>query len=659
MAKSDFATAAANVKGAPHSTSAWDELEELARELDKPDDVIAVYREALDKGLDPQVVEMIGERAAAFCDEWFGDEPKVAEGLLGKVLDLAPQSETALGRLSVLYTQGERWGDLLRLYDRALTAVKDPARGSSSCARRRSSPRTSPTSRRRRSATCSAAAAHARRSPAQPVARAPARALRALGRSDRAVGGPPRAPGQGRAREEPRPDRGCYLDNLHDSAKALAAVRPLLAEAEDDREACGLLERIVVAAHTERKERHAALDLLRAHYDATGRPREVIRVLERVIDLAPADSQALREEAGARLAELDDDHAAMAHYAALLALQPESSVTQEKLRQLAQRSNNYAAYAAGVAAAAEHAATVARKVELLSEAARTRLDLQDDPDGAIELYQRALGLDGAGAKEQLHVGRRLSDLYARVERPRERFEILERLAQLEPAPSARRAVIGEAARLAETLGETDRALALWRLRIGHDAADLGALDAVIALLETAGRWPELVTALDQRVGKNVSAAQRRADLTRIAVVQRDQIGDGPAAIAAWQRVAATFGDDPETVGALADLFAAAGRWAELAELLERTAGTDVERTTARLNRLGDALASHLDHPARALAAFRAALAIDPINPTARAGLVKLLEQPAQRRGRRRRPGRQLPREQRLGRLPRPGSGPAG
>ena len=41
MAKSDFATAAANVKSAPHSTAAWDELEELARDTDKPDDGIA------------------------------------------------------------------------------------------------------------------------------------------------------------------------------------------------------------------------------------------------------------------------------------------------------------------------------------------------------------------------------------------------------------------------------------------------------------------------------------------------------------------------------------------------------------------------------------------------------------------------------------------
>jgi tetratricopeptide (TPR) repeat protein/Tfp pilus assembly protein PilF len=631
MAKSDFATAAANVKSAPHSTAAWDELEELARDTDKPDDVIAVYREVLQKGLDPQVVEMIGERAAAFCDEWFGDEPKVAEGLLGKVLDLAPQSETALGRLSVLYTQAERWADLLRLYDRALTAVKDAARR---------------TKLLREAAQL-----------AKDVANQPEKAIGYLQRllpltpddhqlslslerlleryerwADLIALWEGRLERQGKADREKARARiaGCYLDNLRDSAKALAAVRPLLAEAEDDREACGLLERIVVAAHTQEKERHAALDLLRAHYDATGRPREVIRVLEQVIDLDPTSSQALREEAGARLAELDDDQAAMDHYAALLALTPDSSVTQEKLRQLAQRSNNYAGYATGVAAAAARAATVGRKVELLSEAARTRLDLLDDAAGAIELYQQALGLEGAGAKEQLHVSRRLSELYSRVDRPRERFETLEKLAQLEPAPATKKAVIGDAARLAETLGETDRALALWRQRIANDGDDLAALDAVIALLEHAQRWPELIAALDVRAGKQVSAAQRRADLTRIAVVQRDHVGDVPAAIAAWQRVAATFGDDPENVGALTELFASVGRWSELADLLERTSSGDVERTTARLNRLGQALAEHLDQPARALAAFRGALAIDSVNATARAGLLQLLERPAQR-----------------------------
>ena len=98
MAQSEFDQAAATVKTAPQSMSAWDQAEELASAADRPDDMIALYRDVLQKGLEPQVVEMIGERAAAFCDEWFGDEPKVAEGILGRVLDLAPQSEQALQR---------------------------------------------------------------------------------------------------------------------------------------------------------------------------------------------------------------------------------------------------------------------------------------------------------------------------------------------------------------------------------------------------------------------------------------------------------------------------------------------------------------------------------------------------------------------------------
>jgi tetratricopeptide (TPR) repeat protein len=140
-----------------------------------------------------------------------------------------------------------------------------------------------------------------------------------------------------------------------------------------------------------------------------------------------------------------------------------------------------------------------------------------------------------------------------------------------------------------------------------------------------------VTALDTRAGKQVSPAQRRADLTRIAIVQRDHLNDAPAAIAAWQRVASTFGDDAENVGALTELFAGAGRWSEMADLLERTSSGDIERTTGRLNRLGQALAEHLGQPARALSAYRAALAIDSVNAVARAGLVRLLDDAAQRK----------------------------
>ena len=102
-----------------------------------------------------------------------------------------------------------------------------------------------------------------------------------------------------------------------------------------------------------------------------------------------------------------------------------------------------------------------RRVELLAEAARTRLDLLDDATGAIELYQRALGEHGIAEREQLMVCRRLSELYARTERPRERLDVLDKLGELESGDATRRVVLGEGGAAGRVAGrDRFRALAL-------------------------------------------------------------------------------------------------------------------------------------------------------------------------------------------------------
>src|SRR5260221_5108373 len=117
--------ATAAVKHSPHAVSAWEEAEGLAADLDRPDDIVALFTETLKAKLEPEVAEMIGVRAAGFCDEWFGDDPKVLEKILSRVMSLAPASESTLQRLSVIYTVAERWADVLALYDRAIDASRD------------------------------------------------------------------------------------------------------------------------------------------------------------------------------------------------------------------------------------------------------------------------------------------------------------------------------------------------------------------------------------------------------------------------------------------------------------------------------------------------------------------------------------------------------
>jgi len=628
---SRFSEAKAEVQHSPHAVSAWEEAESLAAELDKPDEIVALFNETLAGALEPQVAEMIGERAGSFCDEWFGDDPKMLEKILSRVLQLAPSSDSALQRLSVIYTVAERWADVLALYDRAVTATKDKPRKV----------------RLLREAA----------QLAKDVANQPEKAIRyyqallpltpddaQIGQSlERLLERHERwaeliSLWEGRLEGQSKKDRersrariaGVWLDSLKDPQNALASVRPLLAEADDDKEPVALLERIIEAPQATKGVRDASLDLLRSHFDATSRPREVIRVLEKIIQLDPANSRELREEAGQRLAELDDVPAAMDHYSALLAIAPESTVTEEKLRGLAERGGQHERYADGIAAAARASSDPTRRVELLAESARTRLDRLGDTEGAIKLLVEAGGVSGAAEHEQLVVARRLAALYAQTDRPKERLAVLERQAHLEGNDVARASILSEAAKLAESLGDTDRALTLWERRVDSDPSDLSALDARISILESQQRWDDLVTALESRAAKVTSPTQKRADLVRVALIHHQQRNDAAAAISTWQRVVADNRDDEEGISALADLLAETGRWREMADLLEGASGRATARTIGRLVRLGDALREHLDEPARALAAYRNAIAIDPSSQPAKAGLTGLLEVAATR-----------------------------
>lgn len=601
--------------------------------LDRPDDIVTLYGDVLGAQVQPEVAEMIGDRASAFCDEWFGDEPAIIEKLLHRVLELAPGSESALQRLSVIYTTAERWSDLLGLYDRALTVTRDK-------------------SQRLRVLREAAQLA-------KDVANQPEKAIGYLQQLmpmvpddvqvsqslERLLERHERWPDlialwEGRLEREGKRDRersrgriaACWLDNMRDPGRALAAIKPLLAEAEDDRESCSLLERVIEAAGVSKAVRDGAIELLRGHYDATARPREFIRVIERVIALDPLGSRTLREEAGSRLADLEDVVGAMGHYAALLALVPQSTVVEEKLRTLAQRSGQHDRYAEGVVAAARACSDATRKVGLLAEAGRTRLEVLHDLEGAIVVFQEAQAVAEAEFSEQIGVNRRLAELYARTGRLPERLTTLERLAAVESSDSARSNILGEAAKLAESLGETDRALALWERRIVADPSDVSGLDARIALLDNQNRWDDLIDALEARAAKHRSTAQKRADLVRVALVHHQQRSDLPAAISAWQRVVLDAPDDAEAVMALAELLSQTSRWREMVELLDSTSTRDTNRTVSRLVRLGDALRQHLEEPVRALAAYRSAIAVDPRGAAARAGLTALLEIERTRRG---------------------------
>lgn len=230
--------------------------------------------------------------------------------------------------------------------------------------------------------------------------------------------------------------------------------------------------------------------------------------------------------------------------------------------------------------------------------------------------------------EELAAARHLAEI---APDPTRRVQLLERVAELETRPEDKREALGKAARLADELGQADRAIAAWARRLEIDATDRVALDAIIELDERHHRWPALVEVLERRAASPVASYQRRADLVRIAEVRTRELGDVERAIEAWCAVHRDFGEEPATVDALADLYERAGRWDDLAAICERNARRESGHLVAILHRAGDTVWKKLGDPVRGAVLCTAALEGDPAHEGARASLLALLADESARR----------------------------
>ena len=611
----------------PHNEEHWDRLEELASTHDCPDVVITAYQKALQQELPASAIGMIGKRAMHFHEEWFGDDSAGLMQILARVLELDTSADWAFERLTVELTTAERWDDLLHAYDRSIAGVQDEER---------------------RIQLLEEAS-----QVAKDVANIPKKAIEYLqqllpykqndanlsvtlerllerdGQWEKLV-----ELWTARSQDRRDPDRlsllekiaVTFLDQLKQPDKALGFLRVILQETAQDDRVCELIERVLFSPLASESVHKDALELLRSHYHATKRPQEIVRVLRTSIDNAgSAPVHSLHEEAGKLLADMGADSAAMEHYNALLALDPDSVSAQEQLFQIATRSKNYALYADGIFTAAQNSTDVARKVELWVEAARVRVEFLDDHEGAISAYRLAMDQNGIGQEEVRNVANKLNALYVAMEEPQQRLEILVKLVDLETDPVLRAATIADAAGLAESLGKVEEAVSLWRMCLAERPQDSAALRATIQLLEDTCQWHDLIEVLQQRVVQTESDEERRADLIWIAKLYQNELQAFDEAIRVWLQVQTTYGENFETVQPLIELYSATGKWTELAGLLARTSAEETKVVCSRYVRLADTQRQYLDDVNSAVRNYSSALRIDPSHEEARAGLIALLE----------------------------------
>ena len=632
----DLAAAIAAASASPAEMDRWEEVDNLAADHQRPEEAAALYSEVIQRELPKDVGLALCKRAASFHAEWFGDGPAVVAALQ-RAVEIDATASFAFQRLTMLLTVDRRWDELLGLYDRILEATPD--------GRRRVELFTEAAQIAKDLAGLPGRAigyleALARLSPSDgQIASSLERLLDREGRYRELVTlWRERLPslGEDAARARRAQIAACLLDRLESPDEALVEVEELMADPQSAPAALELLERIFASPKASAEVQGRAMRELRRYYTFVGRVDQIVRVLGIALGIAEG---AAKVELHREIAELSvgqgDEAGAITHYADLLALDPQDGRAVQRLRELTSRAGQGERYAAALTRAADACEARegsepelhARGVELLYDAATVRVDELDDAAGGTALFARIFHTAGVDDALALEVSRRLDALLHEAGDPKARLEVLERRAGLEPEKRERRRLLGEAARSAEAQGDADRALGDWARALEADAGDREAHDASIALLEAAGRWPELITALTRSAHAPGAGDEARAHLVKAARVHEEKLGAMNAAIDAWHEIEGFFGPNDETVDALVGLLQKADRWDELSEVLDKglREATDPRRRIELRYQLGNVYRVKSKDAARALEAYRAVLEENPAHEGARSGLRALLD----------------------------------
>src|SRR6185312_5273044 len=213
---------------------------------------------------------------------------------------------------------------------------------------------------------------------------------------------------------------------------------------------------------------------------------------------------------------------------------------------------------------------------------------------------------------------------------------LERLGK----PEEQRARLGEMAKLAaDRLGDAREAIAIWNRVLEHAPDDVEALSMLAGLYERDRRWPALIEILKRQAHqKGAELKTQVVLLEKVGTLFSEKLQNPAKAVEAYQEIVRLMPTHGKAMRTLRELYAAAGRYAEL-EALYRGQGQYEELCeilTSVAERVPEAsekirlymrvaeIAQHeLKSPERAAKAYERILAIDSENVAAAHSLVPI------------------------------------
>ncbi|HEX2684962.1 MAG TPA: tetratricopeptide repeat protein, partial [Kofleriaceae bacterium] len=385
--------------------------------------------------------------------------------------------------------------------------------------------------------------------------------------------------------------------------------------------------------------------------------RGLIELMEFALDNvreagATADELVRRLEEIAQLAELrlGDIPRATDAWQRIAELEPGSPKVAEALRRLGARAKMWEQLVVSLEHEVAAAPGPVQRTSVLKKMAQTYRERQIEPRRAIELYEQILAEnpdddptlkaltelyeregDDAGLA---HTVRRTLDL-----EDRRAVEAMRRAGKPADAPrewpvakrSERLTMLRRLANLYETrLADVDGVVYASSAVLELLPGDRDALERMERVLDRAGD-PRLEQTLEYHAAASTSPAERaklQKRLAKLATARRDDV----AALDRWEQTLRASPADPDALAALSELYEAAERWPELAQVLERLDGgrslpapgtPEAAVRALALERYATVLDRKLGDTARATRAWHRLLELAPRHRTASDALVRL------------------------------------
>lgn len=367
-------------------------------------------------------------------------------------------------------------------------------------------------------------------------------------------------------------DRGRIVTDVVERRAAYAEVAQLC-ERAGDREAAITAWREI--SDNDEGDR-AALDELARIYRTAGATAELIDVLGRAarIASAAADEKALRVE----IAQLETEGArAVSAWQAVLDLDPDDLAALGSLEAAYGRAGDWMAVSDIQTRRLSLASSIADKVAIHGEMARTAEDKRHSVDDAIASWYAALDLDRACQQAYTELDR----LLGQAGRAHDLVELLEKRAELAAALGDGAGEVAALARAADVWeGQLDNPEAAGEILekiLRREPGSVAALTRLSKIYERSGDWDRCKATLEQALALSPTGRDAADLFFRLGEVARvggaDDASDAETAMLHYKQALKHEPTHPGALAALEKLARERHDTALLADLLQRRVGT--------------------------------------------------------------------------------------